>query len=395
MGFISKLLGKKQVQYIYFGATHPAPFDRNLYEQETVRAIIDCIASHAAKAEAMHVILDHNGRITEIKHNSPYAKLLNEKPNPLMSGYDLKYRMVTRMQRDTTAYCYIKWNGTQPEMMLPVSARDATAYPVDGGGYALKFSEFDGSEVLLPAEDIVILRKYYCDSEIFGDGNAPIYNTLDMLKSADEGLQSALAVSNKVRGLLKQKQAMLDNDDVRAATARFNERFSEAAKNGGVVGVDSMEDYTPISVTPWAADAEQMKEIRDNLLRYWRINDDVLMSKYNSNSWQAFYESVIEPILIQMTQSFTAACFTPTERAHGNRIYFASDAMVNMPMSSKTQLVAATRELGMFTKNEYRAMFGYAPIEDGDEPLVSLNYVKQSEQSEYQLGKTEEIDGQE
>ncbi|MHB1153557.1 MAG: phage portal protein [Eubacteriales bacterium] len=399
MGLLQKLFGKHRIKY-YFGSgsSRAAPFNKDLYEQEIVRAVIDCIATHAAKAEAMHVILDNNNRIKEIKRNSPYTRLLNEQPNPLMSGYDLKYRLVTHYERDTTAYCYIKWNGTQPEMILPVDAKDAEVYPVEGGGYAIKFYDISGEELLLPAEDMVILRKYYCDSEMHGSGNAPIYNTLDMLKASDEGLQNALSVSNKVRGLLKQKQAMLDTADIEKSTEQFAARFAKAAAEGGIVGIDSMEEYTALTVTPWAANSAQIKDIRDNILRYWRISESILTSKYQSNEWQSFYESVIEPILIQMSKAFTNTCFTPLERIRGNRILITSDAMIYMAMSTRIALISATRELGIFTRNEYRSILGYAPIEGGDEPLVSLNYIKSSEQSKYQTGeeeeKKEETDGQ-
>lgn len=390
MGLLERLFGKHRIKYYYgSGSSRAAPFNKDLYEQEIVRAVIDCIASHAAKADAMHVVLDHNDRIKEIKRSSPYTRLLNEQPNPLMSGYDLKYRLVTHYERDTTAYCYIKWNGTQPEMILPVDARDAEVFPVEGGGYALKFYDPGGAEVLLPAEDMVILRKYYCDSEMHGSGNAPIYNTLDMMKASDEGLQAALSVSNKVRGLLKQKQAMLDTTDIEKSTEQFAARFTKAATEGGIVGIDSMEEYTPLTVTPWAANSAQTKDIRDNILRYWRLSENILMSKYEPDEWQSFYESVIEPILIQMSQAFTNTCFTPAERIRGNRILITSNAMVYMAMATRIALIGATRELGIFTRNEYRGILGYAPIEGGDEPLVSLNYVKSSEQSEYQGIKKE------
>lgn len=395
MQLLKKFFKKWQINILYSDGIRSTPFDRNLYEQETVRAIIDCIATYAAKAEAMHVVLDSDGRIKEIKRNSPYAKLLNERPNPLMTGYDLKYRLVTHMQRDTTAYCYIKWNDREalPEYMLPIDARTSEAYVTKDGSYAIKFKDISGNEVTLPVEDVVVLRKYYCDNEMYGNGNYPVYNTLNMLKAADEGLQSALSVANKVRGLFKQKQAMLSDEDKNEAARKFEEQFDKASKRGGVIAVDSMEEFTPLNVTPWAATSTQVKEIRDNLLRYWRISDDVLMSRATPEQIQTFLESVIEPILMQMSQAFTATCFTPTERAHGNRIIFMADTMVYMSLNSKTSLVQSTSPLGIFTKNEYRAMFGYPPIEGGDEPLVSLNYIKASDQSKYQVG--EDGNGQE
>jgi len=39
-------------------------------------------------------------------------------------------------------------------------------------------------------------------------------------------------------------------------------------------------------------------------------------------------------------------------------------------------------------------MFGYPPIEGGDQAEVSLNYVKDTDQSEYQTGKGDQEDGE-
>ena len=207
-----------------------------------------------------------------------------------------------------------------------------------------------------------------------------------MIKASDEGLTEALTVANKVRGLLKQKKAMLAPEDVKKSTDDFVNRFKTAAKEGGIIGVDSMEDFTPLNVTPWSTNAAQMREIRENLFYYWRISEPILKSSYTRDQWQAFYESVIEPILIQMGQDFTNACFTQREKDVGNRIIFSS-AMINASTSEKVQLVNATREIGLMTTNEQRELFGLPPVEGGDERIISLNYIKQSDMSKYQTGQ--------
>lgn len=391
MGVFSGLMDAIRTKvFAYYGsATKSTPWSREVYEQETVRAIIDCIATHAAKAEAMHVVLDKDGRIKEVKRSSPYAKLLNMQPNAFMTGYDLRYKLVAQLQDKTTAMAYIKWNGTTPVAIIPVPYRNFELYEIQGGGYAVKFTdETDGNIYTLNVEEVVFLRKFYNWNAIAGDGNRPIYNTLSMIKASDEGLTEALTVANKVRGLLKQKKAMLASGDVKKSTDDFVDRFQKAAKEGGIVGVDSMEDFTPLNVTPWSANAAQMREIRANLFYYWRINESILKSDFNSDQWQAFYESVIEPILIQMGQAFTNACFTQREKDMGNRIIFASTALINASVSDKVQLIGNTKEIGFMTINEQRSLFGFPPVEGGDIPLVSLNYIKSSDMSKYQVGES-------
>ena len=227
---------------VYFGPSgRSSPWNREAYEQETVRAIIDCIASHTAKSQAMHVIEDKQGRIKEIKRSSPYAKLLNQQPNTLMSGFDLKYKLVAQLEDKTTAMAFIKWDGLTPKAIIPVQYSNFEFFGIKGGGYAVRFvDETDWKEYILNVEDVVILRKFFNHHPIAGDGNRPINNTLTMIKASDEGLTEALTVANKVRGLLKQKKAMLAPEDVKKSTDDFVNRFKTAAKEGGIIGVDSI-----------------------------------------------------------------------------------------------------------------------------------------------------------
>ena len=125
------------------------------------------------------------------------------------------------------------------------------------------------------------------------------------------------------------------------------------------------------------------------------MNEAILTSNYNSQQFQAFYESVLEPILTQMSQAFTNACFTKREQELGNRILFSSSALIYASTAEKVQLVNATREIGLMTTNEQRELFGLPPVEDGDERVLSLNYIKNSDMSQYQTGQVPTEGGEE
>ena len=393
--FFNKVIYKLAGGYYGYRATS-SPWNKEAYEQETVRAIIDCIATHTAKGQAMHVILDKDGRIKEIKRSSPYTKLINQKPNPLMSGFDFKYKIISALEEKTSAAVFVKWKeGSRPivpEMMIPIDFDKYEIYPISGGGYAIEFNDFEGVQRLLNIEDVVFLRKFYNRNQVSGDGNEPIYNTLDMIKASDEGFIEALTVSNKVRGLYKHKKAMLDPKDVEDSQSDFARRFEEAAKKGGIVGIDSMEEYTSLNVTPYSANAPQMKAVRDNLFTYWRSNENIIKSQYSEQEGHAFAESVIEPNWQRMSEAFTNVCFTQGERDAGNRIIFTGGVLMGTSYDTRIKIIKDTRELGLLTINEQRELLGYDPIEGGDKRLVSLNFINADKQDEYQTGKGEEED---
>lgn len=398
MGLFDKLFGKpKQSVIVGAGFSTSAPhFNREVYEQDTVRAIIDCIARHTAKAEAMHVRVDKNERIMEIQRNSPYARMLNVQPNPLMSGYDFKYRQIAQLEAYTTAMVYIKWDGMRPVMMIPIPCRGTEIFALKDGGYAVRFTDDSGTVQYFPLEDMVMLRKQYMNHEVMGDGHGAIRDALSLAKAASDSFIDAVSIGNRVRGFLQSTMGMLKPEDRDDAAKIFNEQYRAAAKEGGVVVMDKTQSYAPMTVTPWSANAAQMREVRENLLRYWGVSEAVLTSNYTESQWQAFYESIIEPHLVRMGQAYTNACFTPNEYAHGNRIRFNASTLLHASVTTRVQLLGAMREIGLFTINEQREMLGYPPVEGGDKRETSLNYVDADKQNEYQLGEKEEpVDGQE
>lgn len=389
MGIFNKILGnlKAKVAEYYLGfQTQSAPFSGEAWDQDIFRGAVDCIATHAAKGQIKHVVLDDNGKIKKVIHNSPYSKLLNMRPNPIMTGFEFKYRMFAQLETQTTAIAYIKWNGSKPEMICPVDYKRFSFKEVIGGGYAIEFIDYDGNLRLLPLEDCIVIRKFYNMRQVAGDGNGPIYKVLDMSKASDEGFIECLTVSNKVRGLHKHKKAMLDKDDVEKSQQDFINRFEKAAKEGGIISIDSMEEYTPINANTYSANAGQMKEIANRMYTYLRTPEEIVQSKYSEQVGLAWYESKIEPLWELFAEALTNASFTNTEKDHGNRLIVSGGVLMGTSYQTRVNIIAQTKEIGVLTINEQRDLLGLAPIEDGDIRQVSLNFVNADKQDEYQIG---------
>ncbi len=392
MGYITALLDK------WFGKWKPRVMvgfgqqgsqrAAEAYEHDLVRAIVDTIATHAAKSEAMHIRIKDGKR--EVVQGSRFATLINEQPNDMITGFDLKYRMVSQLETSTTAMAYIQWAGRQPKAIYPVGWNSFEVSQISDGSYAVCFIGADGQEYKLPLEQVVMLRKFYNINDVYGGGNRAVENILSSMDAADDGMKKAMDVSNKVRLLYKTRQAALSARDKAAGAADFAKMIEKAAENGGVAMTDITEEVQPFTMTAYTLNAAQMNYITDRVLSYWRISKEVLMSNYSDNQYQAFYESVIEPILLQMGQAFTAACFTQAERDKGNRIIFVAPMLLHASTATKTNLINATKELGMFQINEARELLGYGPIEGGEKRLVSLNYVNADKQDAYQVGEDDE-----
>ena len=67
---------------------------------------------------------------------------------------------------------------------------------------------------------------------------------------------------------------------------------------------------------------------------------------------------------------------TERERSFGNQIEANMSKLKYQPLSAVTNVINATRELGLFTRDEYREMLGYEPLgpeRGGDEIMIAVN----------------------
>ena len=96
---------------------------------------------------------------------------------------------------------------------------------------------------------------------------------------------------------------------------------------------------------------------------------------------------MIEPIAIQLSLEFTFKLFTDGERSFGNKIVFTTNRLQYATLQTRNAIAGNLFDRGVITINEYREFMYLPQIEDGDVRMVSLNYVKADEQTQYQIGQ--------
>lgn len=397
MGLFDKFFKKVKIRWNNFLGYQntSAPFDKEAWYHDTFRATVDAIATHAAKGQFKAVKLNKDGKVEATFENDKMVRLLNIRPNNIMTATEFKYRMVAALETKTTAVAYIRWNGLTPEAVYPVDFTNYEFRELQGGGIAIVVTDMEGQEHPFDLKDCVVIRKFYNDRLASGDGNDPVYKVLDMSKASDEGFINALNVANKIRGMVKNKKAMMDPADVKKNQEEFARRFEEAAQKGGIFSVDSMEDFKELNLTPWAANSTQMKEINNRIYSYLRTSEKIVQNTYNEQEGMAWYEGKIEPIWQMLAEAFTTAYYSKHEIECGNRLIVSGGILMGSSIETRVRVLEATKETGELTTNERRELLGFAPVKDGDDRQVSLNFVKAKDQSKYQKGEDSDGNGAE
>lgn len=368
------------------------PWADRPYEADAVRSAVDAIARNAAKLRAKHIrrvgdTVEHVGGDIE--------KVLAVRPNPNMNAYDFLYKMVTTLLIDNNAFAYPVWEGTTLVAIWPINCVMAEFVEDASQTIYVKFYFADGGNVVFPYSEVIHLRRHFYDNDLLGDIKKPINSVLSAIHTANEGIAQAIKTSAYLRGIIRY-QGMLKEEDIKANRDRFVQEYLTVQNTGGIAALDGkVAEYIPLNNEPKIINAAQMKELRDAVYRYFGVNENIVMGNYDEDEWNAFYESTIEPIAIQMSLEFTSKLFTERELGFGNEIIFESNRLQYASNNTKTNMISTLMPLGVLTINEAREILNLPPVEDGDKRLVSLNYVNAQLQDMYQLGEEQNQGGEE
>lgn len=342
-------------------------FGSDLYKSELVRSCIRPLAEFTSKAEAK-------------SSNAELAKILNNRPNMYMNGRDFLYKVRTKLEVQNTVFIFIRRNdkGRAVEFYpVPWSSFEALEY---ANGLFIKFSfPSTDTEIILPWEDLAVLRKDYNKSDIAGDDNSPILNTLELVNTTNQGIANAVKSTANLRGILKSTKAMLSPDDVKKNKEQFVADYMNLSNEGGIASLDSTQEFIPVNMSPVITDYNQTKEFRENVYRYFGVNDDIVMANMNSEQIEVFYELRIEPFLVALAQELTSKVFTAREQGFDNFITYEANKLQFASLDKKIQMFKEVVLYGGMTINEWRRGCNMSPIEGGDERIMRLDAGKVDE----------------
>ena len=357
------LKSAKQTRWRELGAYTAifSPFGQNMWQSDLIRSCIRPIAEHTSKANA-------------VCNKPEIAKILNDSPNMYMNGKDFLSKIRLWLEIKNTAFVYIGRDdlGRAKDFYpIPYSSFEALEY---AGDLYIKFTfnNATASTYVFPWSDLAVLRKDYYQSDIWGDDNSAILSKLELINTAEQGVANAVRATANLRGILKSTKAMLSKEDIKKQKDEFVTDYLNLENSGGIASLDATQDFTPITMNPSVTDPDMMKQLREDVYRYFGVNDAIMMSNYNEDQMEAFYEAKIEPFLVALSEELTRKVFTKRERELGSYIQYESNRIQYASNKTKLQMVQLV-DRAIMTPNELRQAFNLAPYEGGDNFVMMLN----------------------
>lgn len=352
-------------------------WNNNLYKSDIVMSAIRPHVKAIGKTVGKHIYDGINAAgERELRVNpEPYLRFLLEEPNPLMTGQKFQEWMDICMLINNHAFALIvrDANGL-PSALYPINATMATAEFNNSGFLNIRFRTYKGDTFVAPYSDLIHLRGDAVPGSDFWGGSRvdQLLPLMEKISTIDRGIIAAIKNSAVIRWLLKYTNGRRP-EDLKADAEAFARQFLGADAGCGVAAVDSKADAVQIKPNDYVPNEGHTDRTLARFYATMNTNAKIVTSDFTEDEWNAYYESQVEPDVIQWGQEYTRKLFTRKKRSYGNYFVFESANLATASMKTKIEL----REMvdrGAMLPNEWRRMaFNLAPLPGGDKPIRRLD----------------------
>ena len=241
----------------------------------------------------------------------------------------------------------------------------------------------------MPYIELIHLRLFYNRNDIFGTSNKVLKTDLETAHTASEGIKNAIKTANNLKGILKYTNSMLKEKDIKENKDNFVKDFLNLENESGIAALDAKAEFQEVNLKPITLDKEQLEQVNYNIFDYFGISEKIVRNNFNAVEWNAFFEGVIEPRAIQMSDAFTNKVFSYKARKDGHKIVFTTNRLQYASLDQKINLIKVAGSYGLLTKDDGREILDMTPLggEEGKKIIQSLNNIDSKIANNYQGGK--------
>lgn len=371
----------------------------NIYSSDIVQQVLKCIVDEMKKLRPTHIRNNENyndpvpvkGNIQDVLNN----------PNPLMTTSEFIEKTMWMLLLNSNAFIipiYRVWTDQKTgeerryyEALYPIKPIQVDFIEDASGKLFVKFT-FEGLRTsTIPYENVIHLKYKYAFNDYMGGNelgqpdNDAILKTLKMNEELLKDIAKAMNASYAINGVVKYN-TLLDDGKTEAALKELERKLANS--ENGFLPLDLKAEFTPLERKAEIVDADVLKFIDEKILRNWGVPLAILTGDYTKAQYEAFYQKVLEPLIISASQAFTKGLFTTRALAFGNKIEFYPKELIFLTMEQTLQMIEILAPTGALFENEKRTALGLRPMAELEgQRYVSLNWVNADDASKYQLGK--------
>ena len=346
----------------------------SIYEAQLVRAAINARATHVSK---LKVEIMGSARPT-------LQNRLKHAPNQFQTWSQFMYRLASILDVYNTAFIAPVYDdfGEVSGIYTPLPTRcEIVQAKIKGKDIPYLRYEFGwGDHASMELSSCGILTKFQLKSDFFGESNAALDPTMELIHIQNEGIQEGVKSAAAYRFMARVNN-FTKADDLALERQSFTEKnFGKDAKGGGLLLFpNTYVDVKQLDTKPWVVDSEQMKIINESVFEYFGVNEDIIENKAYGDKWTAFYEGAIEPFAIQFSEVLTKMLFTLRERSQGNSVMATANRLQYLSNAEKLNVSSQLLDRGIISINDAREIWNLPPVKGGDARIIRGEYYNADE----------------
>ena len=384
-GFLDLFKPKPKKEGLYYAPTNNGglpfytSFGENVYASDIIVQSIRCKANEFKKLDPRHIRIT-DGTKTLITDSS-IARVL-KRPNAYMTTADFLEKITILLELNKNVFIYPTFYMTKGGEryytgLYPLKPSEVQYLTDDNGKYFLNMKFANGYEVTLPADSVIHWRKDYGVNDYFGgsafggDDNAGLLTMLQRYDQLTQSIAKALECSCQVTAIVKYN-SYTDDDNMKAKREQFEADIK--ANKSGVLYLDLKNEFEKIPHDVKLVDAETLKFFHDTILRANGTSLAILNGDYSKTQKEAYYEHALEADIKGLAQAMSRIIFTDREASFGNEIALYPNEIQFMSMENKIAFAQIAMPAGALMKDEFRELFGFAPLPNGQGQVIAQGY---------------------
>lgn len=385
---VAALPTAKKKPQIY--ATHKETYDAlsspgMAMKISAVYRCIDILSKSVASIplEAKIKIAAPGGGYFVYDENNPVNYLLSVKPNNRQTAFEFMQSIIVQMMTRGNAYVYPqRVGGTIRNFILLIPG--SVSYDALNNRYTIA-DTYNGVSGVYGAEDIIHIKNLSLDGGMTGVSTITYAaKVLAISANADEEQNDTFKRGGSVRGFVSGNAGGLvglgtPGDDQVDDVAEKVEK--QMASGRDIFGLTGEMKFNQISLS--AADIQLLESKQFNVFeicRFFGVHPDKVFAQQTGNykasemSQVAFLTDTLQPILLSIQNAFAAKLISPA--TYGKITFeFNPESILKTDLTTHADYMAKTIAAGVRTVNYWRRKCGEAPVQWGDEVLVSANLV--------------------
>lgn len=356
-----------------------------LYEMELIRAAISSFARLCSK-------LTPEIRGRGLAHMEKHWQMAI---NPFMTTAQFLARVATIFEVGNNAFIIPLEDGEGRLVgYYPLLPQNCELVEFEGVTY-LRYTFSNGKRAAIEFDRVGVMTQHQYYNDFFGECNAALKPTMQLIHTNNQGIIAGVKSSAQIRFLAKIAN-IIDPKDITKERERFAaENLSADNQSGMLIYDNKFSDVVQVKSDPFTINAEQMKQIRENVFTYFGTNENILQNKYDEEGFNAYFQGKIEPFAIQLSLVLSNMTFSERQIAHGNQFLFAMNRLEYASNRTKAGLSTTLFDRALLTRNEIRKMWSMTAAKDRDgnhDPDGDIYFIRSEYTRLEDLGKALQVE---